>query len=151
MKKVYIRTFGCQMNEKDSEIVLLLLQPDFVPTEDPGSADLIFINTCSVREKPQHKVYSEIGRFKELKKKKPDLLIGVMGCVAQQEGEKIVEKYPYVDIVLGTQAFYQIRQAIELRLREGRPVVWTELKPDFKPPLVLGSNKPKRVKASLPS
>jgi len=147
MKKVYIRTFGCQMNEKDSEIVLSLLQPDFVPTEDPESADLILINTCSVREKPQHKVYSEIGRFKELKKKKPELLIGVMGCVAQQEGERIVERYPYVDIVLGTQAFYQIRQAIELRQREGRPVVLTELRPDFKPPLVLGLNKSRRVKA----
>jgi len=147
MKKVYIRTFGCQMNEKDSEIVLSLLQPDFVLTEDPDSADLILINTCSVREKPQHKLYSEIGRFKELKKKKPELLLGVMGCVAQQEGEKIVERYPCVDIVLGTQAFYQIRHAVERRLKEGRPVVLTELKPDFKPPLVLGANKPTRVKA----
>lgn len=147
MKKVYIRTFGCQMNEKDSEIVLSLLQPDFVPTEEPESADLILINTCSVREKPQHKLYSEIGRFKELKKKKPELLIGVMGCVAQQEGERIVERYPYVDIVLGTQAFYQIRQAIERRLKEWKPFVWTELKPDFKPPLVLGSKKLGRVKA----
>ncbi len=154
MKKLYIKTFGCQMNENDSEKVYLLLKEEYQLTEDPLEADLILINTCSVREKPEHKLYSEIGRFKELKKKKPGLLLGAMGCVAQQEGEKLLQRFPYLDLVLGTQGFYRIKEALEEIEKSGKPVVYTELREDFKIPLVLPEEnfpkqKPKKVKAYI--
>lgn len=142
------------MNENDSEKVYLLLRDEYELTENPLEADLILINTCSVREKPEHKLYSEIGRFKELKKKRPDLIIGAMGCVAQQEGEKLLERFPYLDLVLGTQGFYRIREALEEVKKSGKPIAYTELKEDFKIPLVLPEGnsqhkKPKRVKAYI--
>ncbi|WP_028840895.1 tRNA (N6-isopentenyl adenosine(37)-C2)-methylthiotransferase MiaB [Thermodesulfobacterium hveragerdense] len=136
-KRVYIKTFGCQMNENDSEKVLILLKEDYIPTDDPEEADLIIVNTCSVREKPQHKVYSEVGRYKPLKKKKNHLLIGIMGCVAQQEGENLIKKLPYVDFVLGTQSFYQIKEVIKQLQKDPKPIVLTELTKEFKPPLLL--------------
>lgn len=136
-KRVYIKTFGCQMNENDSEKVLILLKEEYVPTDNPEEADLIIVNTCSVREKPQHKVYSEVGRYKPLKKKKKHLLIGIMGCVAQQEGENLIKKLPYVDFVLGTQSFYQIKEVITKLQKDPKPIVLTELTNEFKPPLVL--------------
>lgn len=154
MKKLYIKTFGCQMNENDSEKVYLLLKEEYQLTEDPLEADLILINTCSVREKPEQKLYSEIGRFKELKRKKPSLIIGAMGCVAQQEGEKLLQRFPYLDLVLGTQGFYRIKEALEKIEKNGKPAVFTDLKDDFKIPLVLPKEdlsrvKPKRVKAYI--
>lgn len=150
MKRVYIKTFGCQMNENDTEKVYLLLKDSFEPTDRPEEADLILINTCSVREKPEHKLYSEIGRFKELKKKKPWVLVGAMGCVAQQEGERLLERFPFLDLVLGTQGFYQINQAIEVVKSTGNPVVLTELKENFQIPLILSKNSQrKKVKAYL--
>ncbi|AIH04111.1 MULTISPECIES: tRNA (N6-isopentenyl adenosine(37)-C2)-methylthiotransferase MiaB [Thermodesulfobacterium] len=136
-KRVYIKTFGCQMNENDSEKVLILLKEEYVPTDNPEEADLIIVNTCSVREKPQHKVYSEVGRYKPLKKKKKHLLIGIIGCVAQQEGENLIKKLPYVDFVLGTQSFYQIKEVITKLQKDPKPIVLTELTNEFKPPLVL--------------
>ncbi|WP_038055496.1 tRNA (N6-isopentenyl adenosine(37)-C2)-methylthiotransferase MiaB [Thermodesulfobacterium hydrogeniphilum] len=138
-KRVYIKTFGCQMNENDTEKMYILLSDEYEPTLNPEEADLILINTCSVREKPQHKVYSEVGRYKSLKKKNPDLIIGITGCVAQQEGENLIKKLPYVDLVLGTQGFYFIREALKTYKKTKKPVVFTELKPDFKFPLILES------------
>ncbi len=154
MKKLYIKTFGCQMNENDAERVYLLLKDNFKPVDNPEEADLILINTCSVREKPEHKLYSEIGRYKELKLRRPDIIIGAMGCVAQQEGERLFERFPYLDLVLGTQGFYRIREALEELIKTGKPVAYTELKEDFKIPLVLPEDnskkmKPKRVKAYI--
>lgn len=137
MKKVYIKTFGCQMNENDSEKVLYLLGDLYEQTPHPEEADLILVNTCSVREKPEHKLYSEIGRFKDQKKRNPGLIVGVMGCVAQQEGENLLKRYPHIDMILGTQGFYRIREALELISSGKRPVVFTDLKEDFKFPLVL--------------
>ncbi len=103
-RRVYIETYGCQMNENDSEMILRLLEKrNYRKTEEPKEADLILINTCSVREKPEHKVYSALGRFKNLKERK-GVIIGVSGCVAQQEGENLLDRIPYLDIVLGTQA-----------------------------------------------
>lgn len=125
------------MNENDTEKMYILLSDEYEPTSDPESADLILINTCSVREKPQHKVYSEAGRYKPLKKKNPELILGITGCVAQQEGENIIKRLPYVDLVLGTQGFYFIKEALETFKKTKKPVVLTELKPDFKPPLIL--------------
>ena len=103
-KRVYIETYGCQMNEHDSELMLRLLEGSFYSeTKEPQEADLILINTCSVREKPENKVYSALGRFKELKEER-GVIIGVAGCVAQQEGVRLLKRVPYLDMVIGTQA-----------------------------------------------
>ena len=100
-KKLYIRTFGCQMNEYDSAKMadVLYASDGLVATNDAADADVILFNTCSVREKAQEKVFSDLGRVKHLKQRNPNLLIGVGGCVASQEGAAIVERAPYVDLV----------------------------------------------------
>ncbi|HIE33141.1 MAG TPA: tRNA (N6-isopentenyl adenosine(37)-C2)-methylthiotransferase MiaB, partial [Thermodesulfobacteriaceae bacterium] len=136
-RKVFIKTFGCQMNEYDSERMLALVGEEYKPCETPEEADLILVNTCSVRAKAEAKVYSFVGRFKHLKKKKSDLVIGVTGCVAQQEGERILKRLPHVDLVLGPQNIYRLPEALEKILQGQGPVVLTEMRKDFKPPLVL--------------
>src|SRR3569833_3010097 len=100
-KKVFIKTFGCQMNEYDSDKMadVLGVSEGLVRTDTPDDADVILLNTCSVREKAQEKVFSDLGRLRELKASNPDLLIGVGGCVASQEGAAIVKRAPYVDMV----------------------------------------------------
>ena len=122
-KKVYIRTFGCQMNEYDSDKMADVLRTaeGYEPTPDPEQADLILFNTCSVREKAQEKVFSDLGRVKHLKKK--GVLIGVGGCVASQEGAAIVERAPYVDLVFGPQTLHRLPQLIEARRAQARPQV----------------------------
>jgi len=124
-KKLYIRTFGCQMNEYDSDKMSDVLNAahGLTPTDDPAEADVILFNTCSVREKAQEKVFSDLGRVKHLKRERPDLVIGVGGCVASQEGAAIVERAPYVDIVFGPQTLHRLPQLIEARRRTGRPQV----------------------------
>ncbi len=124
-KKVFIRTFGCQMNEYDSEKMadVLAAAEGFEKTADPGEADLILFNTCSVREKAQEKVFADLGRMKPLKRAKPGLLIGVAGCVASQEGEEIVRRAPYVDLVFGPQTLHRLPQLLEQRRSTGRPQV----------------------------
>lgn len=116
-KKVFIRTFGCQMNEYDSDKMsdVLRAAEGYEPTSDVEQADLILFNTCSVREKAQEKVFSDLGRVKHLKKK--GVLIGVGGCVASQEGAAIVERAPYVDIVFGPQTLHRLPQMIADRRR----------------------------------
>ena len=123
MKKVFIRTFGCQMNEYDSDKMADVLRAaeGYEPTNDVDEADLILFNTCSVREKAQEKVFSDLGRVKHLKKK--GVLIGVGGCVASQEGAAIIERAPYVDIVFGPQTLHRLPQMIEARSAERRPQV----------------------------
>ena len=103
MKKLYIKTFGCQMNEYDSEKMADVLHANdgMTTTNDPTEADVILLNTCSIREKAEDKVFSDLGRLRELKKLKPELLIGVGGCVASQEGQQIISRAPYVDVVFG--------------------------------------------------
>ena len=122
-RKVYIRTFGCQMNEYDSDKMADVLRAaaGFEPTNDPEQADLILFNTCSVREKAQEKVFSDLGRVKHLKQK--GVLIGVGGCVASQEGAAIVERAPYVDLVFGPQTLHRLPQMIERRRHSDRPQV----------------------------
>ncbi|GMV60491.1 MAG: tRNA-2-methylthio-N(6)-dimethylallyladenosine synthase [Betaproteobacteria bacterium] len=124
-RKVYIRTFGCQMNEYDSARMadVLAAAEGMTPTEDPAEADVILFNTCSVREKAQEKVFSDLGRVKHLKKRNPDLVIGVGGCVASQEGTAIVERAPYVDIVFGPQTLHRLPALIEQRRATGAPQV----------------------------
>ena len=123
--KVYIRTFGCQMNEYDSAKMADVLRAaqGMEPTEDPEQADVILFNTCSVREKAQEKVFSDLGRVRHLKRRKPDLLIGVGGCVASQEGAAIVERAPFVDLVFGPQTLHRLPGMIEARRASGTPQV----------------------------
>jgi tRNA-2-methylthio-N6-dimethylallyladenosine synthase len=122
-KKVFIRTFGCQMNEYDSDKMsdVLNAADGYEPTDDVEQADLILFNTCSVREKAQEKVFSDLGRVKHLKSK--GVLIGVGGCVASQEGAAIIERAPYVDLVFGPQTLHRLPQMIEARKSERRPQV----------------------------
>jgi tRNA-2-methylthio-N6-dimethylallyladenosine synthase len=122
-KKVFIRTFGCQMNEYDSDKMADVLHAaqGYEPTNDVEQADLVLFNTCSVREKAQEKVFSDLGRVKHLKKK--GVLIGVGGCVASQEGAAIIDRAPYVDIVFGPQTLHRLPQMIEARRTERRPQV----------------------------
>jgi tRNA-2-methylthio-N6-dimethylallyladenosine synthase len=123
--KVFIRTFGCQMNEYDSARLADVLRAEqgLEPTDTPEDADVILFNTCSVREKAQEKVFSDLGRIKHLKHARPDLLIGVGGCVASQEGAAIVERAPYVDLVFGPQTLHRLPQMIQARRRSGRSQV----------------------------
>jgi tRNA-2-methylthio-N6-dimethylallyladenosine synthase len=124
-KKVFIKTFGCQMNEYDSDKMadVLGVSEGLVRTDTPDDADVILLNTCSVREKAQEKVFSDLGRLRELKSSNPDLLIGVGGCVASQEGAAIVKRAPYVDMVFGPQTLHRLPQLIDERRRSGRAQV----------------------------
>src|SRR5689334_19825193 len=124
-KKVYVKTFGCQMNEYDSDKMVDVLgaAEGLVKTDTPEDADVILFNTCSVREKAQEKVFSDLGRVRELKEANPNLLIGVGGCVASQEGASIVSRAPYVDLVFGPQTLHRLPQMIDARRASGRPQV----------------------------
>ncbi len=125
---LFIRTYGCQMNEYDSERMAELLQEAYGMrlVARPEDADVILINTCSVREKAQEKVFSELGRYKHLKRRKPHLLLGVGGCVAQQEGERILKRAPYVDLVFGPQTYHRLPEMIAEVRRRRAPVVQAE-------------------------
>ena len=124
-RKLFIRTFGCQMNEYDSEKMadVLAASEAILRTDSPEDADIILFNTCSVREKAQERVFHELGRVRLLKKSNPDLIIGVGGCVASQEGAAIVARVPYVDVVFGPQTLHRLPQLIADRRRLGKPQV----------------------------
>src|SRR5690625_926514 len=124
-RKLFIRTFGCQMNEYDSDKMADVLN-DYGPVEltpDPDEADIILFNTCSVREKAQEKVFSDLGRVRHLKEQNPDLIIGVGGCVASQEGQAIVQRAPFVDLVFGPQTLHRLPDMIEQKRSTGRAQV----------------------------
>ena len=123
--KLYIKTFGCQMNEYDSDKMadVLYASHGLTKTTDVLEADVILFNTCSVREKAQEKVFSDLGRARELKLLNPDLLIGVGGCVASQEGAAIVARAPYVDVVFGPQTLHRLPELIARRKSTGKPQV----------------------------
>ena len=124
-RRVFIETWGCQMNELDSQrMVGQLMQQGVLPTRDPREADLILLNSCSVREKAVHKVYSRLGEYRLLKKDNQELLIGLCGCVAQQEGENALAKVPDLDFVVGPGRVGELRQVIAQR-RAGERVVAT--------------------------
>jgi len=124
-RKLYIKTFGCQMNEYDSDRMadVLAATEGVEPTDDPAQADIILFNTCSVREKAQEKVFSDLGRVRALKRERPGLIVGVGGCVASQEGEAIVARAPYVDVVFGPQTLHRLPELIAKRRDTGRPQV----------------------------
>ena len=125
IKKLYIKTHGCQMNEYDSSRRKDLLgeSHNMVPTDDPEDADVILINTCSIREKAQERLFHELGRWKKLKKKNPELVIGVGGCVASQEGEAIAKRAPYVDLIFGPQTLHRLPEMMETKKTNGVVVV----------------------------
>ena len=124
-KKLYIKTMGCQMNEYDSDKMADVLREShgYELTDRPEEADLLLANTCSIREKAQEKVFSELGRWRALKEKNPEIQIGVGGCVASQEGEGITRRAPYVDVVFGPQTLHRLPQMIDGASRNARPVV----------------------------
>jgi len=125
MKKIYIKTFGCQMNEYDSDKMadVLNLAEGLTPTSTPDDADVILFNTCSVREKAQEKVFHDLGRVRHLKAANPNLIIGVGGCVASQEGAAIVSRAPFVDVVFGPQTLHRLPELIAQRRETGRAQV----------------------------
>jgi len=125
MAKLYLRTFGCQMNEYDSEKIADVLREaeGLEPAARPEDADVIVFNTCSVREKAQEKLFADLGRVKHLKRAKPGLMIAVGGCVASQEGPAIVERAPYVDVVFGPQTLHRLPELLARRRSTGRPQV----------------------------
>ena len=124
-QKVYVRTHGCQMNEYDSikMVDVLAAEGDYQRVKTPEEADVILLNTCSIREKAQEKVFSELGRWRELKAARPGTLIGVGGCVASQEGAAIVERAPFVDMVFGPQTLHRLPDMVKQARDSGRAVV----------------------------
>jgi len=124
MKQLFIQTFGCQMNQYDSErIARVMGRMDYALTDCVENADLILLNTCSVRDKAEQKVYSALGRFREIKQRRADVIIGVGGCVAQQEGESLLKRVPYLDLVFGTHNIHKLPEIVEqVQTLENRPV-----------------------------
>jgi len=124
-EKLYIKTFGCQMNEYDSQKMADVLREShgFQSTDVPEDADLLLVNTCSIREKAQEKVFSELGRWRRWKEQRPGLMIGVGGCVASQEGEGICARAPFVDLVFGPQTLHRLPEMIDAVRDKGAPVV----------------------------
>ena len=124
-KKLYIKTFGCQMNEYDSQKMADVLREShgYELTNAAGDADLLLVNTCSIREKAQEKVFSQLGRWRALKEKKDGVMIGVGGCVASQEGEGITKRAPYVDVVFGPQTLHRLPEMIDGARNDARSVV----------------------------
>ncbi len=124
-KKVYIKTYGCQMNEYDSDKMADILSQfeGYEKTENPEEASVILFNTCSIREKAQEKVFSDLGRVRHLKQQNPELVIGVGGCVASQEGEAIVKRAPFVDMVFGPQTLHRIPELMKTKRATGKAQV----------------------------
>lgn len=145
MKKLYLRTFGCQMNVADSELMAQVLAGEYVLTQQAEEADLYLINTCAIRRKAEEKVLSLLGSLKGLKKRRPQLILGVGGCVAQQEGERLLTVAPHLDLVFGTHGIYRLPQMVRAAAA-GRRVVEVDLKPGL-PPWPQRQWPPKPVKA----
>lgn len=125
-RRLYIQTFGCQMNVHDSEKIMTLMDRcGYETTEKVEEADLIIVNTCSIREKADQKVYSQLGRFRELKQRRPDIIVGIGGCLAQQKGTEFLRKYPFLDMVFGTHNIHRIPALITKINRSRAAVVET--------------------------
>lgn len=124
-KKLYLRSFGCQMNDYDSARIVDLLGEElgYEQTTELEEADLVVINTCSIREKAQEKVFSDLGRIREVKKLRPEMKIAVGGCVASQEGEGVVKRAPWVDVVFGPQTLHRLPELLKARAKKGKPQV----------------------------
>jgi tRNA-2-methylthio-N6-dimethylallyladenosine synthase len=126
MAKLHLITYGCQMNEYDSERVAgLLRERQYELTDDASAADVILLNTCAIREKAEEKVFSKLGELKRLKAARPEVVIGVMGCMAQLQQATIFRRAPQVDLVFGSPAIARVGDLVERARREGRPVLET--------------------------
>lgn len=145
MKKLYLRTFGCQMNVADSELMAQVLAGEYFLTQRAEEADLYLINTCAIRRKAEEKVLSLLGSLKGLKKRRPQLILGVGGCVAQQEGERLLKMAPHLDLVFGTHGIYRLPEMVRAAAA-GRRLVEVELQPGF-PVLPQRKWSPKPAKA----
>ncbi len=145
-KRLYIKTFGCQMNVHDSERIGGLLRDEgYRLTEKPEEADMIIVNTCSIREKSEQKAYSDLGRFAMLKRDKPGLILGMAGCVAQQEGEKVLKRFKGLDLVFGSSNIENIPQMLQTIMLKARPVVMVQEPPG--PPKTTPADRKDRVRA----
>ncbi|MFP3867032.1 MAG: tRNA (N6-isopentenyl adenosine(37)-C2)-methylthiotransferase MiaB [Desulfobacteraceae bacterium] len=133
-KRLYIKTYGCQMNVYDSELMAQVLSPDYTLTERPEEADLYLINTCAIRQKSEEKVRSLLGRLRFLKQRRPQMLIGVGGCVAQQEGEQLLRRVPHLDLVFGTHGIYRLPEFLQEVQETGQPVAETDFVDHFRIP-----------------
>ena len=148
-KKVFVKTYGCQMNVYDSErMVEALGSKGYEQTNAPEDADMILLNTCHIREKAAEKVYSELGRFKELKAEKPNLKIGVAGCVAQAEGEEIMRRQPLVDLVVGPQSYHRLPE-LEAKLENGGKSIETDFPEEDKFTVLKSRPKVKRAPSAF--
>ena len=148
-KKVFVKTYGCQMNVYDSErMVEALGSKGYEQTTKPEDADMILLNTCHIREKAAEKVYSELGRFKELKAEKPNLKIGVAGCVAQAEGEEIMRRQPMVDLVVGPQSYHRLPD-LEAKLENGGKSIETDFPEEDKFAILKDRPKGKRAPSAF--
>ena len=148
-KKVFVKTYGCQMNVYDSErMVEALGSKGYEQTTKPEDADMILLNTCHIREKAAEKVYSELGRFKELKAEKPNLKIGVVGCVAQAEGEEIMRRQPMVDLVVGPQSYHRLPE-LEAKLENGGKSIETDFPEEDKFTILKDRPKGKRAPSAF--
>ncbi len=132
-KFVYIDTFGCQMNDSDTERLLAFLAGSFKETRDPELADLIILNTCTVRDKAEQKVYSAAGKFKGLKKKKKDLIFAICGCVAQQEGERLLKRIPHLDLVFGPDSVHRIGEMLSEIIHKKQRITETKQRGEIDP------------------
>ena len=148
--RLYISTFGCQMNEYDSARMADVLRESsgLTLTSQPEEADVVLLNTCSVREKAQEKVFSHLGRWRLLKREKPGLVIGVGGCVASQEGEGILERAPFVDLVFGPQTIHRLPAMIEAHRASRAPQVDVSFPGDreIRPPAAARRRRRDRVR-----
>ncbi|MBM2320151.1 MULTISPECIES: tRNA (N6-isopentenyl adenosine(37)-C2)-methylthiotransferase MiaB [Marivita] len=143
-KKLFIKTYGCQMNVYDSERMAEALGGQgYVETQTPDDADMILLNTCHIREKAAEKVYSELGRYKGLKAEKPDLKIGVAGCVAQAEGQEIMRRQPMVDLVVGPQSYHRLPE-LEAKVQNGEKALDTDFPEEDKFEVLKNRPKAKR-------
>jgi len=136
MRTAYIETFGCQMNERDSEIMAQLLAADHELAGSLDAADVVVVNTCSIREKAEQKAFSLLGRLRRIKQKRPEVVVVVAGCVAQQQGSAIRSRMPHVDVVVGPQEIYRLPELVDQARRKQRQIA-TALRQDFAIPTLL--------------
>jgi len=148
-KKLFIKTYGCQMNVYDSERMAEALGSEgYVETKTPDDADMILLNTCHIREKAAEKIYSELGRYKGFKAQNPDLKIGVAGCVAQAEGAEIMRRQPMVDLVVGPQSYHRL-PALEAKVRAGEKALDTDFPEEDKFEHLKARQKAKRAPSAF--
>jgi tRNA-2-methylthio-N6-dimethylallyladenosine synthase len=140
-KLLYIETFGCQMNDRDSEIMRQLLAKVYEPTDVIHAADAIIVNTCSIRDKAEQKAYSLLGALRKRKRDNPELIIAATGCVAQQEGAKMLSRMPHVDLVVGPQNIYQLPELFVKTQQQRKGIVATDMAKSFHIPPFLPSLK----------